>query len=670
MSAPRSLSQAIARRFLVLRHLLAPARSLPDTEESVLAVVDRLGSLQFDPLEVAGRNHDLVLHARVAGYRRPWTDHLLYDRRLLFEAYNKGLSILPTRELPWHRLTWDRARRAHEGETFRDHGDHVVELLERIRRDGPISTADLDRSEAIDWYWGPTLKSRAVLEALAEAGILGIARREGNRRYYDLAERLFPAGLLQERVPEREQILHRLLSRYRAHGLLGATGQAEIFLGLRPVAPVEDGSPHPRRAPLLAELVERGELLPVAIEGIRGVHHVVTDELPLLAQAEREVADGTPAGRRPADRHVPRPARPAGLGPQPAAVALRVRLPLGGVRAGRQAALGLLRPAAPLSATSSSAGSSRATSVPRARCASSACGGRTSSTRSPRRGSCRHWRRPSRPTAPSTARREPRSRATGPPGRSRVPSRARAEPAADSAYHPTRARRVGRPGNQHIATQEVSMAAIRTAEVTWTGSLAEGQGSIDYVTSGAFTRLPVTWASRTEAADGRTSPEELLASAHASCYSMSLSGKLGRNGTPPASLKVTATVTFDKGETGWGVVSSALAVRGNVPGIDAADVRRARRGCQGRLPDQPGAQGQRGPLRRGHPRGVARASRPATPARGHVLPATRRGAARPVAPYPAMARIRRGFSTVIRRISSSPTPRSRSRGRNVSWRYV
>jgi lipoyl-dependent peroxiredoxin len=114
------------------------------------------------------------------------------------------------------------------------------------------------------------------------------------------------------------------------------------------------------------------------------------------------------------------------------------------------------------------------------------------------------------------------------------------------------------------------MAAIRTAEVTWNGSLAEGAGTIDYVTSGAFARLPVTWASRTEAADGRTSPEELLASAHASCYAMSLSGKLGRNGTPPTSLEITATVTFDKGEAGWGVVSSALTVRGNVPGIDAA----------------------------------------------------------------------------------------------------
>jgi hypothetical protein len=299
MSAPRPLAQAVARRFLVLRHLLAPARSLPGTVESVLAVVDRLGSLQFDPLEVAGRNHDLVLHARVDGYRRPWTDHLLYDRRLLFEAYNKGLSILPTRELPWHRFTWDRARRTHEVEVFRDHADHVAELLDRIRRDGPISTADLDRSEAIDWYWGPTLKSRAVLEALAEAGILGIARREGNRRFYDLAERLFPAGLLEERVPEREQMLHRLLSRYRAHGLLGATGQGEIFLGLGRDELLADGSPRPRRAALLAELVERAELVPFAIDGVRGVHHVITAELPILAQAEREVAQGDPPGGAP-----------------------------------------------------------------------------------------------------------------------------------------------------------------------------------------------------------------------------------------------------------------------------------------------------------------------------------------------------------------------------------
>jgi uncharacterized protein YcaQ len=299
MSQPRVLSREVARRFLVVRHLLAPPRSLPTAEESILAVVDRLGSLQFDPLDVAGRNHDLVLQARVAGYRRSMTDRLLYERRVLFEAYNKGLSILPVRELPWHRFTWDGARRAHEGEIFAEHGGHVEELLERIRRDGPTSTADLDRSEAIAWYWGPTGKSRAVLEALAEAGILGIARRDGNRRSYDLAERLFPAGLLAERVPPREQLLHRLLSRYRAHGLLGATGQAEIFLGLGSGSVLGDGTPRPTRAALLAELVERGEVVPVAVEGERRRHQVVTDELPLLAQAEREVAEARGPGGEP-----------------------------------------------------------------------------------------------------------------------------------------------------------------------------------------------------------------------------------------------------------------------------------------------------------------------------------------------------------------------------------
>jgi osmotically inducible protein OsmC len=114
------------------------------------------------------------------------------------------------------------------------------------------------------------------------------------------------------------------------------------------------------------------------------------------------------------------------------------------------------------------------------------------------------------------------------------------------------------------------MAAMRRAEATWAGSLAEGSGMITDVTSGSITQLPVTWGSRTAAADGRTSPEELVAAAHASCYAMAFSGSLGRNGTPPSSLEVSATVTFDKLEAGWRIVSSALTVRGVVPGIDAA----------------------------------------------------------------------------------------------------
>ena len=107
--------------------------------------------------------------------------------------------------------------------------------------------------------------------------------------------------------------------------------------------------------------------------------------------------------------------------------------------------------------------------------------------------------------------------------------------------------------------------ADRTATVTWAGSLLEGGGTIDSVGSGAFGPLEVTWASRTEEPSGRTSPEELLAAAHASCYSMALSNILAKAGSPPARLRTSATVTF---VPGTGITKSALTVRGSVPGLD------------------------------------------------------------------------------------------------------
>ncbi len=114
------------------------------------------------------------------------------------------------------------------------------------------------------------------------------------------------------------------------------------------------------------------------------------------------------------------------------------------------------------------------------------------------------------------------------------------------------------------------MAITRFAEATWNGDLLSGSGTIDYVSSGTFSRLPVTWASRTEVHNGRTSPEELIASAHAACFSMAFSSQLAKNGTPATKLDVKAVVTFDKGDAGWMIARSDLTVRGAVPGIDEA----------------------------------------------------------------------------------------------------
>ena len=288
MSETRQVSAAVARRFLVLRHLLAPPRSLPAKPASVLRVIDRLGSLQFDPLEVAGRNHDLVLLSRIAGYRRGWTDHWLYEDRRLYETYNKSLQIVPVAELPFYRWTWDRMKARHDAGAFDEHAPLVEELLARIRDHGALLPRDVGAREAIDWYWRPTNQVRAILEGLAESGTLGIARREGNLRVYDLAERLFAADVLADRRPPEEQQAHRLLSRYRANGLLGASGNQELWVGGTGYAA--------DRAAVRATLMDDGRLVPIQVEGIRGERFVVSEDLKHLAAAEREVEAGTPPG--------------------------------------------------------------------------------------------------------------------------------------------------------------------------------------------------------------------------------------------------------------------------------------------------------------------------------------------------------------------------------------
>ncbi len=109
------------------------------------------------------------------------------------------------------------------------------------------------------------------------------------------------------------------------------------------------------------------------------------------------------------------------------------------------------------------------------------------------------------------------------------------------------------------------MATDRTADVTWHGDLKSGSGRIDSVTSGAIGGLDVDWKARSEDAGSKTSPEELIAAAHASCFSMALSNGLAQAGHPADELKTSATVTFQPGE---GITKIALTVAGKVPGMD------------------------------------------------------------------------------------------------------
>ena len=246
----------------------------------MLEVFRTFGSIQFDPIAVAGRSHDLVLHARVAGYEPAWCD-LLYERREIFETTNKALSLVPASEFPWFRLGFGRkGPRFHAG-ILAENAAVAERVLGRIRAQGALSALDFEPEHGApkDWFGMPENVVRAVLEAYTVTGVIGLARREGNRRYYDLLERLLPAELLAHEVPVREQLRHKLLSRYRAHGLLGAGGAGGTF---DRIANPESAPGRPGRNELRRELVELGALVPVDVEGVRGKRFVLAEELALL----------------------------------------------------------------------------------------------------------------------------------------------------------------------------------------------------------------------------------------------------------------------------------------------------------------------------------------------------------------------------------------------------
>jgi osmotically inducible protein OsmC len=125
------------------------------------------------------------------------------------------------------------------------------------------------------------------------------------------------------------------------------------------------------------------------------------------------------------------------------------------------------------------------------------------------------------------------------------------------------------------------MATERSASVVWQGDLMNGSGTIAEAPSGAFGPLDVSWASRAEEPNGKTSPEELIASAWASCFAMALSGGLARGGNPPEKLETSATVTFQPGE---GITKGVLTVRGTVPGMDEAAFKDAAEGAKDNCP--------------------------------------------------------------------------------------
>ena len=595
VSEIRQVSAAVARRFLVLRHLLAPPRSLPAEPRERAA---RHRSARLAPVRSArGRRPQPRPRAARAHRRLP----ARVDRPLavrgpapLRDVQQEPVTSCRSPSCRWYRYIWDRMRQPPRGaapSTSTRRSSRSCSGASATQ--GTLLPRDVGPREAIDWYWRPTNQVRAILEALAEVGTLGIARREGNLRVYDLAERLFPAEVLADAPPRAGAAARTGCWRdIAAHGLLGAVGQPGA-LGRRDR--LRGGS----RRRSATELIDAGPARPRrrrrackrrAVRRRRGPR----GPRPGGARGRRWVA----TRRRRARRHLPRAARSAVLGSRPAAPAVRLRLRLGGLRPGARSGAGATTSCRSCTATGSSGASSRGIDR-RARHAAASLGAVVGAgLRSAGRARVRRPRSPTR----SRAHRDfgdLRRRSRFPPGTARHRRPARRAVRGALEVRGSKRAPVGRCAPRSRATAARRSTApratvkeasrwLRSAPRTSPGAAtwSPARGMINYVTSGVFSRLPISWAARTSAAQRQDQPR---GAPRRGPRRVLLDGLLGaprqERHARRRSLDVQAEVTFDQRRERLEGRRASSHREGRRPGHRHGDVRAPRRGRQGELPD-------------------------------------------------------------------------------------
>lgn len=256
-----SLSKGRARRFILAQQGLWPPRQLKG-KSGVLKIIRRLGCIQFDPLDIVGRNPELALQARVEDFRPAMLTELLYQERALLDGWDKNMSIYCVEDWPYFR----RRR-----EIYRDHAGKSAEQVEavlpqirtEIKKRGPLSSIDIDIDQTVDWSWAPTRLARAALESMYNWGELVIYNKVHTRRVYDFANRHLPPDLLAAPEPNlSEEAYHDwyVLRRIGSVGLAKARA-GDAWLGMGAIKT-------PQRYAAIERLIERGELIQVRVAGI------------------------------------------------------------------------------------------------------------------------------------------------------------------------------------------------------------------------------------------------------------------------------------------------------------------------------------------------------------------------------------------------------------------
>ena len=260
-----------ARRFLALYHF-APTH--------LMGVIERLGTVQYDPLNPVGRNPDLVFQARVPGYQVDDWQRAAYTERLIYDAWDKMACLVPVSDWPKRALIREKYRPYHDREILQADAEFVAKVLATIEEQGPLSSLEFeDRTRMADGdsWWGLSRVKR-VMRSLWANGLLVTHHRKGGRHYYDLPQRVIPVEYFNAPplMDVAEYYRWIVMRRYQATGILRPVADPAIWSRCGTAT---------ERTQTIAELVEAGVLTPVRIGEKAWTYYMLTDRLKLLDEA-------------------------------------------------------------------------------------------------------------------------------------------------------------------------------------------------------------------------------------------------------------------------------------------------------------------------------------------------------------------------------------------------
>lgn len=274
------LTQREARKFILFKQGLFGDYRFAG-KSGILDFIRQAGCIQFDPIDVCGKNAEIVLQSRISGFSKEMLYELLYVERKLLDYFDKNLAIIPTenwkyfeRERENHRK-WERSQE----EIKEVHKKIITAISER----GPLRSADLDLSQKVDWYWNSTKLSRAALEHLYFSGELAIHHKSGSMKYYDLIENCIPGYILNQPEPYPCDFEHkkwRVLQRIGSVGLLWNRA-SDAWLGI-------SGLKAEERNTIFSELLSEARIASVKVENIDYVLYCRAEDIKLIENIKQE----------------------------------------------------------------------------------------------------------------------------------------------------------------------------------------------------------------------------------------------------------------------------------------------------------------------------------------------------------------------------------------------